>query len=484
MPLTYDWEWESFERLLNNNSFNIVDSGPLRAPIRRFSISRDEKLKLIMETRAEQTATSIADDYPLGTVRVNTDAVTLSDGRGIEVVAAGVQSRGWKSSFFGDPAQSELREECSIHSLRGTIAPSLEPKHVIDWLANVDDSFLWPDTCDVETEITKTRTLCGGNSGPVLKAGRRNTASSRNCAKISVDGRELYLCAATPAAAKTVSKPGFILYMGAPTEEFRNKVRRCLSFSLGTYFVYLGCSTFSEDWALASFEAISAYSLGRKAFELPPLPPSPLGKNYEGELDRDVLSRMVNSIYSNYDALDFGHLSWAYWHAVCATPHIAAVHFCAVVEALQRSYLKANRNALKTKLFEREEWKRIKASAESAISVLAVDEKVKGIMKNKLDGLNARPQSLVTENLMALLQLDLGEREKRAWSRRNAAAHGGTSETEEIVDLIRARIYLTRPSAKRMMVVRAGVRDDLRNSAHCSSRQERTEGYGCPHVQV
>ena len=110
MPLTYDWEWESFERLLNNNSFNIVDSGPLRAPIRRFSISRDEKLKLIMETRAEQTATSIAADYPLGTVRVNTDAVTLSDGRGIEVVAAGVQSRGWKSSFFGDPAQSELRD--------------------------------------------------------------------------------------------------------------------------------------------------------------------------------------------------------------------------------------------------------------------------------------------------------------------------------------------------------------------------------------
>ena len=85
----------------------------------------------------------------------------------------------------------------------------------------------------------------------------------------------------------------------------------------------LGCSSFCEKWFLVSFHAVSAYSLGGNARELPSMPPSPLGTRFLWEIDREILSRMVNSLYSHYDALGFGKLSWAYWHAVCATLHIA-----------------------------------------------------------------------------------------------------------------------------------------------------------------
>lgn len=438
--LMCDWEWESFDKFLNSTSFTVVDGGPLRVPIRSFSITRNEKLKLIMETRAAQSATTNATVYPLGTVRVNTEAVTLSNDMGMEVVAGGVRPRSWKMSSHGDPAPGELREESSIHSLKGIISPLRDTKYVIDWLANVDDSFFWPDITDDETEITKSRALCGGNNGPVLKSAQKDTGASRNCVKISVDGCELYLCTAKSTITKGISKPGFILYTGTPSDDFRDKIRRCLSFSLGTYFVYLGCSSFCDNWSLTSFEAVSAYSVGGKAFELPPLPPAPLGMHYEREIDRDLLSRIVNSLYSHYDALGFGRLSWAYWHAVCATPHIAAVHFGAAVETLQRRYLRANRGVLKTKPLEGEEWERMKASVESAISRLTVGDNakaidVKAIMRNKLNELNTMPESLKTECLLKLLQLELGDREKRAWTRRNVAAHG--SETEEDVDLIR-----------------------------------------------
>ena len=452
--MTCDWEWESFERVLTIGSFTIVNFGPLWAPIRSFSITRDEKLQLIMETRAEQTATSYATPYPLGTVRVNTDTVTLSNRMGIEMVAGGVQSHGWKTSFYGDPTLCELREECSVHNLKGIINPHQDPKYVIDWLANVDDSFIWPDVSDDETQITKTRSLRGGNNGPVLRAEQKHTGGSRNCAKLSIEGFELYLCTAKSAAAKGVSKPGCILYIGTPPDDFRDKIRRCLSFSLGTYLVYLGCSSFCDNWSLSSFEAISAYSLGGKAFDLPPSPPSPLGTRYEREINPELLSRMVNSLYSHYDALHFGPLSWAYWHAMCATPHIAAVHFGAVIEALQRSYLKANKGVLKTKLVEEKEWERMKApvaSVESSISGLATDDDVKTLIKNKLHDLNTKPPRLITESLLNLLQLELGERERKAWKRRNVAAHGGSDEAKEVVDLVRD-IKLLRLRFHRMLL--------------------------------
>ncbi len=351
------------------------------------------------------------------------------------MAVGGVQPRSWTTSFHGDAVMGELREECSVHSVKGTIDPHRGPRYVIDWLANVGDVFLWPNMSDDESEITKTLTFRAGDNEPVLRTVQKNTSGSRNCVKLSVDGCELYLCVAKSERPKRVSKPGFILYIGIPSDDFRDKVRRCLSFSLGGYFVYLGNSSFCDDWSLASFEAVSAYSLGGKAFELPFMPPSPLGTRYEWEIDRNILSHMVNSLYSHYDALGFGRLSRAYWHARCATAHIAAVHFGAAVEALQRRHLRANRGALKTKLLEGDEWKCMKASMESTISESAVSDDVKTVLKNKLNELNAVPESLRTERLLKLLQLELGEREKKAWTRRNVAAHG--SEAEEDVDLIR-----------------------------------------------
>ncbi len=39
-------------RILNKGFFEITDPGPLHQPIRSFSIRRDEKLHLILETEA------------------------------------------------------------------------------------------------------------------------------------------------------------------------------------------------------------------------------------------------------------------------------------------------------------------------------------------------------------------------------------------------------------------------------------------------
>src|SRR6202163_4783348 len=67
-------------------------------------------------------------------------------------------------------------------------------------------------------------------------------------------------------------------------------------------------------------------------FDLPVLPPSPLGPTYQHELTAPALSRIVNGIYAQYDALNFRSLAWAYWHALCSTTHISGVHYGALIE--------------------------------------------------------------------------------------------------------------------------------------------------------
>src|SRR5579863_3625634 len=99
MSATFDWEWESFEGILGNGSFRISDTGPLSVPIRAFSIGRNEDLRLLLTTQADQDAKSSAPAYPAGTVRINTDSVTFANNAGIKIIAHGVDCRHFTRSI-------------------------------------------------------------------------------------------------------------------------------------------------------------------------------------------------------------------------------------------------------------------------------------------------------------------------------------------------------------------------------------------------
>lgn len=433
-----DWEWESFDSFTNSSVFTFSDPGPLHAPINKFTIKRDADLELILETVSGQDAKSNAISHPPGTVRTNTDTATLlSVGGTTTVTLTGVQPLTHIRSISPNPALGELQEKSSIHELTGHTQNQNEPKYAIDWLANVEGCFLWPDTTDDAIVTTKTLTIGSGENAPTLTHTGKQGGGSRNCVKLNVEGNEIYLCTSASQSAKEIKKPGFILYIGTPTEEFREKVRVCLSFSLGVYLVHLGHSIFCKDWHLVSFKAISAYALGGRAFEIPPAPPAPLGMKYEWEIDRAILSRMVNSICTHYDALNFRSLNWAFWHAVCATPHIAAVHYGAAVEALQRAYVKYNPATYQTTLLCHGHWSILKHAANAAVAAMPISNQTKKILQNKISGLNSKPQSVLLDEVLSNLDLTLSELEQAAWKHRHDAGHGSYAKPEESTRLIR-----------------------------------------------
>jgi hypothetical protein len=431
------WEWESFENLLNNETFAITDVGPLRAPIRSFAVRRDEKLRIVLETKAEQNAQSSGPTHPPGTVRVNADTVSFSGMMGT-VVAHGVQPKSHSGRISGNSAEGELRETSDIHSLEAIlIHPGKAVGYVIEWLANVDDSFVWPHFSGDNTKRSKTRRLHDGVNGVEMKSSSDFGGRSRDCVRFAVDGCTIYLATCKLPEEKRLTKSGFILYEGNPSREFQKKIVDCLSFALGAYLVRLGSSSFDEDWNMVACNAVSAYAPGGRAFEAAALPPAPLGLRYQREIDPVFLVRMVDALYRDYDALRFGSLSWAYWHAVAATPHIAAVHFGAVVEALQAAYLDSNKGAVKTTLVEKDSWRTLSGKFLAAIDELSVDETARQALRNKVGDFNKPPHGIITDRLLDVLHLQLGEREKKAWKWRNDAGHGNEIDPGGYIELIR-----------------------------------------------
>jgi hypothetical protein len=103
--------------MLNEPGFSVADSGPLHGPIRKFTIRRDERLTLLIDTKAGQGAQSSARAIPPGTARINVDKVELENLSGAKAIlsAADTTRRIEKANT--------VRETARIHELTVTSIP-------------------------------------------------------------------------------------------------------------------------------------------------------------------------------------------------------------------------------------------------------------------------------------------------------------------------------------------------------------------------
>lgn len=455
----FSWQWESFKEIIDAYSPIVDDHGPLAGPVHRFTIRRDPELRLCMETEAPGSAIEPKAHYRPGTVRINDDRVTFQTSLGLSIEAIGVNPIHTNRHFEG-VAPGVTTQEVEIQRLVGKLPGTQGPRYAIDWLENVPTQFLWPDNIENRVSNTVTVTLGGlpaTRPKLIMSGSSAPGGGSWAAAQLEVEGIHVYLCEAQRIGATEVKKPGFIVYDGAPSDEFRDRIRRCLSFSLGTYLVYLGVSRFDEEWHLADFEAVSPYTMHGHAIALPPMPPCPLGPRSFWDIDAAKLTHMVNAMYVKYDDLNLGVVSWAYWHAVTATPHIAAVHFGAALESLQRAYLSITATPGPSKIVDDETWDKIRILLESSLDSSDLSDETRETFKNKIRNLNIRSQHSTGKDLVDELGLVLSKREKQAHDARHASAHGKDDEVD--VEWIRD-IKLLRIRFHRIFLAMTGANDE------------------------
>lgn len=409
--------------ILNDAHFYITDAGPLHQPVRGFSIRRDGKLRIVLETDADPNATSTAVEHPPGTVRVRAGRVQLKSLGGLDGELLGVVPYSTRRRSVGG-YEDRLKEESSI-DIATTINPAAATAvRVIDWLENLPrSSFLWPVGSSVVSNTVTTRTI-SLDDGITISSNNEEYSFSRNAAKLTVGGVTFYVCAQESKERPDSIKPGCIIYDGVPDEAFRKKVRVALSFALGLYLVDLGNTHYDASWVVVSTLGRSAYSLGHHAFELHALPLTPSEPRFPYELNPVQLTRTVTAFVNAFDSLDLANLHWAYWHACAATPHVAPAQLGAAIEALQGAYIKANPGAVPKGSAPPEAWKELRAALVTTVESAGISAEAKAALKNNVLKLNRIDQRQRLKSIMTALDLQLGSDEDAAWRRRNAAAHG------------------------------------------------------------
>lgn len=409
--------------VLNGGHFTVVEPGPLHAPIQRFSIRRDEKLRLVLETEVPPDATSAAAIHPPGTVGMTTERVLLRNIGGVDAELMGVIPFSLKSNT-GGLAEKSRQESAQVHIARTNYAGGGPATYIIDWLENLPFSpFVWPASSRVVSTTQSSRAIALDDGITIARESER-FSSSHNAAKLTVEGWTFYICALDREGHAGSIKPGCIVFDGTPDDAFRKKVRTALSLALGLYLVDLGSTYYNNNWSIVSTLARSAYSLGRRAFDTVPEQLAPLGPRYLNELNAAQLTRAITALVREFDELDLANLSWAYWHACAATVHIAPAHFGAAIEALQNAYIKRNPGVVAESWVPRAVWKVLRSNIAAAIDDAEISEQAKAAMKVKLATFNTVDQRLRLKAVMGATGLQLGDDEDAAWRRRNKAAHG------------------------------------------------------------
>ena len=398
-------------------------------------MKRDEALRLILQTDVAADATSNAVDHPPGTVRMTTERVLLQSLGGLEGELVGVVPYSLKTRFVGAGEQAG-QEENQVHIAK-TINPKGAPAaYVIDWLENLPSSpFVWPAVSRM-TSSTVSKRAIALDDGITITRTKDGYRSSHNTAKLTIDGCTFYVCALDRNDQPDARMPGCIVYDGAPDDLFRKKVRTALSFALGLYLVDLGSSHYDSEWIPVSPLARSAYSLAQRAFDMGPGQLAPLGPRYQNELNPAQLSRAVNAYVAAYETLDLANLSWAYWHACAATPHIAPAHFGAAIEALQSAYIRSRPGVIATDWAPRGAGRTLRGDLAAVIDGAGLPDAAKEALKGKLATLNKTDQRPRLKAVLASLGLRLGQDEYEAWRRRNKPAHGeATRDGEELATI-------------------------------------------------
>lgn len=449
------WLWECFDAYLNDGGFEVSDPGPVVGPVREISIRRLGNGELELTAVSPRHA-PVNDDSLPGSMRTLTEQIGFTSPGGYEAIAKAVH---WRRKSNGRDPVSGPRHTAGYFVGEILITrPSPPPvAFTIDWLNNVDrESCHWlGGSIDDQRDITETRTIGQGVSRVTLKgSGAGGRLGSYSAAlEMVIGGFRLFVCASQEGPKDRW--PGYILYEGAPDDEFRRRVREVVGFTLGSGLVWLGSTALDGDSQFIWTSARSASPFGRDVDAADP--PAPLSQRMENAVEQDAVGRVASALFDHYDELDFRALSWNYWFAVNAPGHMAAGHFGAAIEALEKAYLDAHPDFEPTGPIKDEELETcVRQALRKCVDELELDKCMTQQLHTKIGDFNRPSGASTRRQLMERLGLGWGAAEKAAWSRRNAAAHGKVRSPGDSIPTARD-IVILRTILNRMVLKIAGA---------------------------
>lgn len=427
--------WEVFEEVMHDSAFQVVDSGPLCGPVTECKLKRNSDLQLVLETTSATNGLGGTPKHVPGTVTRSDDIVQFKSLGGVKAIGRGVTHLGSNTNYHAD--STETIEYSSLHSVEISYPNESDGCYLIEWIENLSDEFIWPSIDKIEVNRNSLRTIDGPIGKLEIKTHKKTGQDRRTCAQLMVDGVEVII-GKTSTKSTNISRPGYILYKGNPSEEIRRKIRNCFSFALGCYLIHLGETIYNEDWEMVGINARCPIMSPAEYKKLRRYKPVPLGPNYKNEISNETLSYVINSIYKIYDLYELGGVLWRFWHALNAPIHMKAASIGAVLEGFAKAYAKEKLIKSDKKIItDTRKWKSVRNKIYRAIIESDTPEIQKEQILKKIDAINLKPTSDLFGDVFSKLGLKLGKLEKDAWAHRNSAAHGGGVDEDNVVAIIR-----------------------------------------------
>lgn len=205
--------WEDFSSKLNTAFNQVIDPGPLLGPIKIFSIQRGKHHSLVLETISDASRARVRPVWPeAGTVRQNEDQVVIQRGKR-RVLLTGVTSHSWSTTLDAG-GLGHTSEKSEVHRLECAPSDPVQVHQTMEWIANLNDDLLLPQTMKEEKTEKFVRTFSDADEGFSQNLSTES-GGSRRCLPLRVGGIALIIGSCEGPGDDSVVRPGFILYKGS-----------------------------------------------------------------------------------------------------------------------------------------------------------------------------------------------------------------------------------------------------------------------------
>lgn len=419
-----------FSSIIANEAFEHIDEGPLHSPIDTVELVRKDDYKLELLTRGTVNQNSKSIEYEPGTIRETVEKVIIKYHSGVEIRINGVApySQIDKKSHTTD----SIREQKSfVNSVEYIPTLPNNSKYQIEWLCNFPKDAIWPDMIRTKAKNIVLAEI-GSSNSLKIEVESENEDFSRACVFLKIGEHNVVV---GERDRKSGGRIGFIIYKCVTSERDHKKIRDCLGYVFGCPLLTLGYSNYSEEWKVTYAKSVNPYTLRGAIFNYPEMPPDTLGKNSVECVDKDKIEKMVNALYSNYDEYKLDHVIWSYWHSIFSPISISASVMGATIESLVKQI--SNSKSISKTIIEKGLWDDIADVVCIIITRIVKSSEDRDRLNSKIRCLNQAPIKVVIERIMKCLALKYSDVEKKAWKRRNNAAHGDEIQSDQYIDVIR-----------------------------------------------
>jgi hypothetical protein len=437
LMISKDWERKSLQYL--KMGFFIDDAGPLYSPVESFEFSRMDDLSLELTTTSHMSSSRDMLRFPelkAGSVTaLDTQVVFASKFSRQPAIAYGVHTLA-VHEHADTPTRNRIRKErCSVQKIEQLPEAIDKVIKLAEWIDNFDLSFFcWPDKVEINwSQDTKVY----GNDKKLLFSTSEHSNALQRGLELKVGDINIYIVPGKKMSHGGPNGQATILYDGYPNSDFRDRLRNCISLTIGVPIVSLGHILLGEDSEHLGFQLLSPYIIDHSIYKIYALPPAPLASGNSKLIAGEIISHIVNSYFDNYEKLNLRHVCWLYWHAACSATHARAVQLGAAIESLITAYRSLNPDAYPTGIVDKPLAKKISKALKESLVGIEMDPKQKSDIELKISNINQASLRVINDRFFEHLGLVLGDKERAAWQRRNDSAHGKASEKNDAVSLIR-----------------------------------------------